>query len=181
MTETQQNKVTKTLVDGVVNNPLGSIEQQKALAELAKMTELDMNQAKNLMDKEVKEMHESNELWLKKRELEIREKELELKSRELHDKLLAEQNRHTEESLKQADTFNSEKIRNETQRKVSLWDAIGKIASAVAGAIGTILAAVIGWKMYSSNTDKLLRFEETGTITSQTGKKIVGDMKTPKN
>lgn len=74
MTETQQNKVTKTLVDGVVNNPLGSIEQQKALAELAKMTELDMNQAKNLMDKEVKEMHESNELWLKKRELEIREK-----------------------------------------------------------------------------------------------------------
>lgn len=183
MTDKQRKDLTKQLVESSLYEKMGSTDQKMAFAELKELEKLNNEVYKDVTNVEQKELDreirkeelnqraKENETNAKFREKELEQKrqELELRSKELEIKL---------ETEKASRELEEKKMKH--QHRLAVFDTIGKIGVAVLGGVGTIIGVAIGYNKYNEAIDKVLTFEQTGVVSSQTGKKVMGDLTKPK-
>lgn len=122
-------------------------ECDKVVARINTLTKLLNEQDKTNWDYDARITVSSSEAELKTRELDIREKELELKAKEL-------ENRASEQKT----------------------DAGAKILAAVVPVALTSVVSLVTLCVYCSQSAKWMKFEETGTATSQISKGLIGKL-----
>lgn len=190
MTQTEQRKIEKALIEGVNNETVGSDAHKRALSELLAFQKACEETRKNKANEELENKKIESEfdkigIEQSKLDIELKKQDIEKQKIESQETLAKCQRDLDEEKFRQDKELADrqaeiEERKLQAEKLARRWNFIGSILSVFGGIFGGIASTVIGYKMFDKQATKAYKFEETGTISSFTSKQVMSGLKPPK-
>jgi len=165
MNKTQKSKLMTEIVDSYLNEK-DNDKKNEAFRRLMTMEKLEAEIDLKQQERDQKD-----------RELNIREDENEAREELEKEKLELEKEKQKLEEKKVSQDAEFEALKLRAEKRNRICTVICSALSAAGGVAGTIL----GLKFYDRQINKAYQFEETGSVTSFTGKQTLSSaLKLPK-
>lgn len=179
MTQSEQRKIEKALIEGVNKEVVGTDAHKKALQELLDFQKTCEETRKNTSSEELEKQKaeiEAEKVEVEKQKIQNDLDKIEVERQKIESQeTVAKCQRDLDEYKAKAELEAQEK-HLKVEKMAARWNFIGSIITV----LGSIAATFVGYKLFDKQATKAYKFEETGTISSFTSKQVLGGLKPPR-